>query len=207
MKREKVKRRVSLEFKVLYPFFAVPSSSISGKLAGCPQERCSRHCAREGCLRFDYEEAAERKWFIRSPNRARPTPLLLRLLIRISQHGMGSSPSPPPPSPSIASTAAPPQPNAAFSRYSAAGEQRRVFLRPLSFGVKTEDIHTSRLLRSKGRRKKGKIKAKITRESQASHVRNTRPPADRYVTDFYPGAAAAAAAAALRESHLARVLN
>ena len=122
-----------------------------------------------------------------------------------SQHGMGSSPSPPPPSPSIASTAAPPQPNAAFSRYSAAGEQRRVFLRPLSFGVKTEDIHTSRLLRSKGRRKKGKIKAKITRESQASHVRNTRPPADRYVTDFYPGAAAAAAA--LRESHLARVLN
>ena len=82
MKREKVKRRVSLEFKVLYPFFAVPSSSISGKLAGCPQERCSRHCAREACLRFDYEEAAERKWFIRSPNRARPTPLLLRLLIR-----------------------------------------------------------------------------------------------------------------------------
>ena len=98
------------------------------------------------------------------------------------------------------------QTNAAFSRYSAAGEQRRVFLRPLSFGVKTEDIHASRLLRSKGRRKKGKIKAKITRESQASHVRNTRPPADRYVTDFYPGAAAAAAAA-LRESHLARVLN
>ena len=123
------------------------------------------------------------------------------------QHGMGSSPSPPPPSPSLASTAAPPQTNAAFSRYSAAGEQRRVFLRPLPFGVQTEDIHTSRLLRSKGRRKKGKIKAKITRESQASHVRNTRPPADRYVTDFYPGAAAAAAAAALRESHLARVLN